>query len=72
MGARATQLASLNAKKLQVYSELLPSDYASHAINKGAPSHTSEEILATCICDYVPSLKFTTIGESGSGDWPIN
>ncbi|KAI3355635.1 hypothetical protein L3Q82_004174 [Scortum barcoo] len=37
------QLTPLDAKEQRLYSELLPSDRASHPISKGAPSHPAEE-----------------------------
>ncbi|KAI3375867.1 hypothetical protein L3Q82_004138 [Scortum barcoo] len=64
------QLTPLDAKEQRLYSELLPSDRASHPISKGAPSHPAEEThfgrLYPRSCPFGHYPKFMTIGEVGA------
>ncbi|KAI3357847.1 hypothetical protein L3Q82_016237 [Scortum barcoo] len=67
------QLTPLDLMKEQrLYSELLPSDRASHPISKGAPSHPAEEThfgrLYPRSCPFGHYPKFMTIGEGGNVD----
>ncbi len=70
------QLTPLNVEEQRLYSELLPSDWASHPISKGAPSHPTEKAhfgrLYPGSCPFGHDPKLMTIGESRNVDWPVN
>ncbi|KAI3354458.1 hypothetical protein L3Q82_018969, partial [Scortum barcoo] len=63
------QLTPLNVKEQRLYSELLPSDRASHPISKGSASHPAEETHFGCLsirsCPFGHYPKFMTIGIVG-------
>ncbi len=68
------QLTPLDVEEQRLYSELLPSDWASHSISKGAPSHPTEKAhfgrLYPGSCPFGHDPKLMTIGESRNVDWP--
>ncbi len=70
------QLTPLDVEEQRLYSELLPSDWASHPISKGAPSHPTEKAhfgrLYPGSCPFGHDPKLMTIGESRHIDWPVN
>ncbi len=70
------QLTPLDVEEQRLYSELLPSDWASHPISKGAPSHPTEKAnfgrLYPGSCPFGHDPKLMTIGESRNVDWPVN
>ncbi len=70
------QLTLLDVEEQRLYSELLPSDWASHPISKGAPSHPTEKAhfgrLYPGSCPFGHDPKLMTIGESRNVDWPVN
>ncbi len=70
------QLTPLDVEEQRLYSELLPSDWASHPISKWAPSHPTEKAhfgrLYPGSCPFGHDPKLMTIGESRNVDWPVN
>lgn len=66
------QLTPLDVEEQRLYSELLPSDRASHPISKGSPSHPAEKAhfgrLYPGSCPFGHDPKLMTIGESRNVD----